>query len=245
MFTPAKADQFRKRVLIARFNPELRRTAHAQRGVFRERFVKPHVTLFTNNRFQFLRNHEISGQDRQLLVNVARTHAQNEIAGVEHVSDIAMDPFKTRLITHSAMSMTRDFVSDRLATDARDWGLARGIDIGHNNAVGVIKRASEFMTQRFGSRKTMRLKHRQDAFTARRSCRLERGANFTGMMRVIIDQQKTIAGVFYFEPPPGVLKFAKGICNFFKRNPKFARQCDYPDGVVDVVLSGNIQYGFT
>ena len=179
-----------------------------------------------------------------MLVNVARTHAQNEIAGVEHVSDIAMDPFKTRLITHAAMSMTRDFVSDRLATDARDWRLARGIDIGHNNAVGVIKRASKFMTQRFGSRKTMRLKHRQDAFAARRSCRLERSANFTGMMRVVIDEQKTIAGVFYFKPPPGVLKFSKGSCNFLKRNPKLVRQRDHADGILDVVPSGNIQHCF-
>src|SRR5438552_16296007 len=90
----------------------------------------------------------------------ARTHAQNEIAGVEHVSDITMDPFKTRLITHAAMSVTRDFVSDGCATDAWDRRLARWIDIGHNNAVCVIKGVSKFMTQRFGSRKTMWLKHR-------------------------------------------------------------------------------------
>ena len=139
--------------------------------------------------------------------------------------------------------MTRDFVSDGLATDARDWRLARGIDVGHNNAVCVIKGASKFMTQRFGSRKAMRLKHRQYAFAARRFCRLERSANFTGMMRVIIDQQKTIAGLLYFIPPPRVLKFAKRSCNFLERNPKLARQRDHPDGVVDVVLSGNIQHG--
>src|SRR5207249_11921875 len=155
IFTPTRADQFRKCVLIARFNPELRRTAHAQRGVFRERFVKPHVTLFTNNRFQFLRNHEISGQDRQLLVNVARTHAQNEIAGVEHVSDIAMEPFKTRLITHSAMSMTRDFVSDRLATDARDWGLASGKNIGQDKSIGVVKRVDECIVRAYVDVKTV------------------------------------------------------------------------------------------
>jgi hypothetical protein len=49
--------------------------------------------------------------------------------------------------------MTRDFVSDGLATDARDCGLIRGIDISHNNAVCVIKGTSKFMAQRFGSRK--------------------------------------------------------------------------------------------
>src|SRR5882724_9428321 len=100
------------------------------------------------------------------------------------------------------------------------------------------------MTQRFGSRKTMRLKYRQNTSTARRSCRLERSANLGGMMRVIINEQKTIAGIFYFKPAPGMLEFAKGSCNFRKRNPKLVRQRDHTDGIVDIVPSGNIQHRF-
>src|SRR6266853_2589229 len=90
----------------------------------------------------------------------------------------------------------------------------------------------------------MRLEHRQHAFAAGRSRRLKRGANFGGMMRVIIDEQKTIAGVLYFKPAPGVLEFAKGSCNFLKGNPKLVRQRDHTNSIVDVMLSGNIQHCF-
>ena len=142
--SPAKADQFRKRVLVPRFDPKLRRTAHAQSGVFRERLVKPDVAFFADDRFQFLRNHEIGGQDRQLLVNVAGAEAQHEIAGVEHVADIAMHPFETRLITHAAMTVSHDFVGNRLAADARNRRFARRINVGHNHAIGVVEGAAKF-----------------------------------------------------------------------------------------------------
>ena len=100
---------------------------------------KPDVTFFTNDCFQFLRNDKVGRQDRQLLVNVARAQAQNEIAGVQHISNVAMHPFKMRLITHSAMAMTRDFLGDSLATDSRNRLLARSINVGHNHTVGVVK----------------------------------------------------------------------------------------------------------
>src|SRR5205814_9294802 len=112
---------------------------------------------------------------------------------------------------------------DKLATEFKNWLFACGINVDNNNTVFIIKGASEFITQRFGSRKTMRLEHRQHAFVAGRFRRLKRGANFRGMMRVIIDEQKTIAGVLYFKPAPGVLEFAEGSCNFLERDPKFIR----------------------
>src|SRR5260370_14588841 len=64
------------------------------------------------------------------------------------------------------------------------------------------------------------------------------------MMRVITDEQKTIGGVLYFKPAPGVLEFAKGSCNYLKGNAKLVRQRDHTNSIVDVVLSGNIQHCF-
>src|ERR1700751_1339526 len=89
----------------------------------------------------------------------------------------------------------------------------------------------------------MRLEHRQHAFSpaAGRSRCLKGGANFGGMMRVIIDQQKSIAGVLYFKPAPGVFEFEKRSCNFLEGNSKLIRQRDYTNSIVDIVLSGNIQ----
>ena len=100
------------------------------------------------------------------------------------------------------------------------------------------------MTERFGSRKTMRLEHRQDALAASRSCCPERRANFGGMVSVIIDEQKAIAAVFDFKPTPGMLELAKASRNFFKRNPKLVCQRDHADRIVHVMPSGNIQHRF-
>src|ERR1700681_1979640 len=64
------------------------------------------------------------------------------------------------------------------------------------------------------------------------------------MMRVIIDQEKTIARVFDFKTTTRVLELAQRGSNFFKRNPEFGGERDHADGIVDVVLAGNIQHRF-
>src|SRR5438552_10723811 len=63
-------------------------------------------------------------------------------------------------------------------------------------------------------------------------------------MRVIIDQEKTIARVFDFKTTTRVLELAQRVDNFFKRNPKFGGERDHADGSVDVVLAGDIQHRF-
>ena len=64
------------------------------------------------------------------------------------------------------------------------------------------------------------------------------------MMRVIIDQEKTIARVFDFKTTTRVLELAQRGGNFFKGNPEFGGERDHADGIVDVVLAGNIQHRF-
>ena len=55
----------------------------------------------------------------------------------------------------------------------------------------------------------MRLKHREHAIAANRLGGSERGADFRGMMRIIIDQKKSIASVFNLETPARVPKVSK------------------------------------
>ena len=64
----------------------------------------------------------------------------------------------------------------------------------------------------------MRLKHGQDAFAAGRARCRDGGPNFRRMMGVVIDQQKTIALIFNFESPTGVLKLSQRFSNFIERN---------------------------
>ena len=71
----------------------------------------------------------------------------------------------------------------------------------------------------------MRLKHCQHAIAPSRTRGREGGPNFGRMMRIIIDQQKSIAGIFDFETPARVLEIcASDFGNFLERNTKLGCQ---------------------
>jgi len=55
----------------------------------------------------------------------------------------------------------------------------------------------------------VRLKHRDETPPAYRFRCAKCGTNFCRMMRIIVDEQKPIAGVFDLEPAARVLEFPK------------------------------------
>src|SRR6266404_8279395 len=114
--------------------------------------------------------------------------------------------------------MPRNFLSDNLAGDSRNWRFASGINIRNHDSIRMVESGAEFLAQCSRPGIPMRLKHGQDAFTAGPARRLDRGANFCRMMGVVIDQQKTIALIFNFESPPGMLKLSQRFSDFFERN---------------------------
>src|SRR4029077_15893063 len=128
--------------------------------------------------------------------------------------------------------------------DPGNGSLARRIDVGDNNAIGLIESSAKFLSQRLGSGVAMRLKHCQDAIAPSLTRRGEGGPNFCWMMRIIIDQQKTVAGIFDFETPARVLKFGQGCGNLLERNTELGCQCDDSNGVLDIVPARNIQSRF-
>src|SRR5437870_7067935 len=177
-------------------------------------------------------------------MNVARTQAQNEIAEVQHIADIAMNPLQTRLITDAAMTMRRDFIRYRFTADSRNRRLIGGINVGHDHTVGVIEGAAKFFAQRFGARIAMWLKHGQHAFATGRFRGFQRRADLGGVMGIVVNKQKTIALILDFEAAARVLELAQRSRNFFKRNSKLGGEGNHTNSILDVVLPGNIQNRF-
>ena len=99
-----------------------------------------------------------------MLVNVSGAETQNQITGVNHVTNVAMHPFQARLISDSAMSMRDNFVDDELTGDSRHRRFIRAVNIRHHHAVGIIKGGAELFAQRRGAGITMRLKQSENAF---------------------------------------------------------------------------------
>src|SRR5262249_12179641 len=174
-------------------------------------------------------------------MNVSGTETENEIAGSEHVADVAMHAHKTRLISHSAMTVRQYGIGDGLTADSGNRRLARRINIGDDDAIGLIKGGAKLIAQRLGARVAMWLKHCQHPLASGRTRCRQGGADFRGMMRVIVDQQKAVASVLDFETAAGVPKFGQGNGDLFERHAKLARQRNHDGGVLHIVPARNAQ----
>src|SRR5215217_958611 len=64
------------------------------------------------------------------------------------------------------------------------------------------------------------------------------------MMRVIVHQQETVAGVFDFKSSAGVLESPQGFRNSIEGNAELGCQRDNGNCVMHVVLSRHVQYKF-
>src|SRR3954453_24041430 len=64
------------------------------------------------------------------------------------------------------------------------------------------------------------------------------------MMGIIVDQQKTIARVLDFEPPPGVAKLLQRPGDFLECNAELGRKRDDTNGILHIVPAGSIQARF-
>ena len=93
---------------------------------------------------------------------IAGSQAQDQIASSDHIPKIAMYALQPRLISHGAVAMGYDLINNRLSADVRKRRFTRRINVGDNNAVGIIESSPEFAPQRLCPRVTMRLKHREN-----------------------------------------------------------------------------------
>src|SRR5215472_521395 len=91
----------------------------------------------------------------------------------------------------------------------------------------------------------MWLKHGQDTFASGRSRSLQSGTDLRWVVCVIIHKQEAITLVLDFEPAACVLEPAQRSRNLFEWNAKLGGKGDHSNGILDVVLSRNIQNRFT
>ena len=153
-------------------------------------------------------------------MNIASTETQHKIADIEGVADIAMHALEPRLVTRTAMTAFDHFINNCLPADPRNRRFACGVNIRHHHAISLIEGGAKLPAQRFGAGIAMRLKHGQHPFATHGSRSLQCSANFGGVMRVIVNKQKTIALILDLKPAPRVLEFTKRSRNFFERNSK-------------------------
>ena len=132
-----------------------------------------------------------------------------------------------------------DGLRQRLARDALDGLLARGIDVRQHQNVGLIERAAEILPEMLRARVAVRLEEHQQALVTAAARRFERGANFGGMMAVVVDQRDAVDDALDFKPPPTPRKFLEPRADQIRGNiqrqrrrppprPRCAR-CGFPE----------------
>ncbi len=132
-------------------------------------------------------------------------------------------------------------VDDRLAGDAFDRRLARGVNIGHEDRGGIVKRAAELVLQRLRPRVAVRLKHDDDALAAGVLRGGERRADFARMMRVIVDHHVAIGAELDLEPPARAAKRLERLRDFRERHAELRGERDDRKRVAHIVPAGDVE----
>jgi hypothetical protein len=86
----------------------------------------------------------------------------------------------------------------------------------------------------------MWLKHGQHTFATGRSGGFQRRADLGRVMGIVVNKQKAIALVLNFEAAARVLEPAQRSRNSFERNSKLRGKGDYTNGILDMMLPGDI-----
>src|ERR1700722_3873427 len=85
--------------------------------------------------------------------------------------------------------------------------LAGGIDVHQHNHVSVIERAAKIVPQVLRACVAVRLEKNQDAVEVAAARGFQRGANFDGMVAVVVDQRDVVDHAFDVKPPPHAATF--------------------------------------
>src|SRR5713101_3390054 len=96
---------------------------------------------------------------------------------------------------------------------AGDSRLAGGVNVGEHQHVGLIKGAAEFVPQMLRARVTVRLEEQPQAIELANTRGFERGADFGGVMAVIVDHGNVVDRAFNVEAPADSREFAEAIAD--------------------------------
>src|SRR3984893_2485126 len=81
---------------------------------------------------------------------------------------------------------------ERIAARAFNWRLSRGIDIGHDHNVRLVKRASKTIKQRMEPRVTVGLNNGDDPALRRGTGGAQDSRDFDRMVTIIIENESPI-----------------------------------------------------
>src|SRR5579872_1013780 len=134
--------------------------------------------------------------------DVARSDGEHGISGPGFTKQPLDALLERAAIDYVLVACGTNRFRQRRGRDATNRLFTRGIDIRHDQEVGLIEGAAEVVPEVLRARKAVRLKKHQQAVVTAAARGLERGANLHRMMAVVIDQGNAAHGAFDLKAPP-------------------------------------------
>ena len=123
--------------------------------------------------------------------------------------------------------------------------LAGRVDRQHDDCIRIAKCAAKFIQKIFRPRVPMRLKDNMNLASPRRAnrgaCRLQRSANFGGVVAVIVDNGHAARLTPLLEAPVDAAKVLEPLGNLLRRYFKLPRNGHGGRGVEHIVPAGHMQ----
>ena len=154
-------------------------------------------------------------------MNIARAHGEDQIAGFGDGRDLLDSLVKRGAVADIGAV---DGVDQRKRIDAGDGSFAGGVNIEHTNHIGGLKAIAKFMQKIAGAGIAMRLKENENAREAALAGRFQSGANFCGVMAVIIDDGDAADLTFALKAPLDAAKIRQPGSNLFRRTRRAAHR---------------------
>src|SRR6202007_763048 len=104
-------------------------------------------------------------------------------------------------------------IGETLAGHAGDGGFAGRVDVDKNDNIGLIECPAEFVPKMLRTRKAMRLEEHQQPMELAAARGLERCADFSGVMPVIVDHRDAVHPALDVEPAANTREFCKALAN--------------------------------
>src|SRR5262252_8125756 len=175
------------------------------------------------------------------LGDAAGAEAGDVVAGAGDVLHQAGELLRAVEPKHMAMPARPNAGDQAVAVGTRNGGLAGRIDMGNDDAVGVVKAGAERLEQRMQAGVAVRLHHGDHLALGGFAGSAEHRCDFDRVVAVIVDHRDAVPGAGAGETPPHPAEARNRLADQRIGDAEIMRDCDGGGGVEGIVATGHRQ----
>ena len=189
------------------------------------------------------RMRQVADEPRPGLVNVPGAKTQHEIAVLDLPAGVLVNAPDIGLKLNMRMSVGAHRVHDHLAGHTGNRFFAGRIDIGDEDAIGLVEGSAELLLESERARIAVGLKHHQHTLPAAGASGRDGGGNLGRMVPVVVDDQVALCFVADFKATSCASEVFERGGDLLERESDFDGQSDHRQRIHRVVDARDVQAG--